>query len=105
LVFVNVNVSVLGAFTATLAGENAAPTVGAAGVTVMGEMQAEEALPAAAGAVLVAPFAVKFTTAVSVLPAESFTTSVKVPAPLTKASTAELLPPDTMRTAPDALHA
>jgi hypothetical protein len=94
-----------GASTATLAGEKALAIVGAAGVTVMGAMQAEAALPAADGAVLVAPFAVKFTTAVSVWPAESFTTSVKAPAPLTMILTAELVPPETMLTAPDVLHA
>jgi len=101
----NVSVNSEAALTATLAGEKAALSVGAAGVTVMSAIQAEAAVPAIDGAVLVAPLAVKLTTAVSVLPAESFTTSVKVPAPLDMIFTAELAAPETICTAPVLVHA
>jgi hypothetical protein len=100
----NVSVNAEAALTATLAGENAALSVGAAGVTVMSVIQAEAAVPAIDGAALVAPVAVKLTTAVSVLPAESFTTSVKVPAPLDMIFTAELAAPETICTAPLLVH-
>src|SRR5579863_7518072 len=60
--------STAGTFAATLAGEKAALTVGGAGVTVMGLMQALALVPADDGAVLFAPLTVILTTAVSVLP-------------------------------------
>ena len=82
LALLKVTTSMAGTFAATLAGENAALSVGAAGVTVMGAMQALALVPAEDGAVVLAPPALKLTTAVSVLPAESVTTSVSVPAPL-----------------------
>ena len=100
----NVSVNAEAALTATLAGEKAALSVGAAGVTVMSAIQAEAAVPAIDGAALVAPLAVKLTTAVSVLPAESVTTSVKVPAPLDMIFTAELAAPETICTAPLLVH-
>jgi len=96
LLLVNVTTSMVEAFAATLAGENAAPTTGADGVTVMGAMQAETALPPTAGAVVVALPAVNVTIAVSLLPNESVTTRVKVPAPVAITFTAELVAPETM---------
>jgi len=101
----NVSMNAEAALTATLAGENATPIVGAAIVTVMSVIQAEAAVPALDGAALVAPLGVNLTTAVSVLPAESFTTSVKVPAPLDMRFTAELAAPETMCTPPVAVQA
>src|ERR1700733_7033545 len=68
LPLVNVTTSMVEAFAAALAGENAAPTTGANGVTVMGAMQAEAAPPPTAGAVVVALAEVNVTIAVSVLP-------------------------------------
>ncbi len=82
LVLLKVTMSMAGTLTATLAGENAALIVGGAGVTVMGLMHALALVPAADGAVVLAPPAPRSTTAVSVLPAESVTTRVSVPVPL-----------------------
>lgn len=100
LVLPRVTTSEAVAFAATLSGENAAPTVGAAGVTVMGAMHAPALVPAERGAVLLALPAVKRTTAVSVLPAESVTTRISVPAPLKVAFTWALPAPELMVTAP-----
>jgi hypothetical protein len=100
LLLPKVSTSVAGAFAATLAGEKAALTVGAAGVTVMGAMQALALEPAEDGAVVLAPPAVKRTTAVSVLPAESVTTRFSVPAPLEVTFTCALVAPELMVTAP-----
>jgi hypothetical protein len=100
LELVKLKVSNAGTFTATLAGENVALTVGAAGVTVRSAIQAEALVPAEDGAVLAAPLAVKLTTAVSVLPAESFTTSVKVPAPLDMTFTVDAVAAPTICTTP-----
>jgi hypothetical protein len=96
LVLVNDTTSMVEAFAATLAGENATPTCGANGVTIMGAMQAEAALPPTAGAVVVALLALKVTIAVSLLPDESVTTRVKVPAPVVMTLTAALVAPETM---------
>ena len=96
LLLVNVTTSMVEAFAATLAGENAASTTGANGVTVMGAMQAETALPATAGAVVVALPEVNVTIAVSLLPDASVTTRVKVPAPVAITFTAELVAPETI---------
>ena len=96
LLLVNVTTSMAEAFAATVAGENAALTTGANGVTVMGATQAEAALPATAGAGVVAPPEVNVTIAVSVLPDESVTTRVKVPAPVAITFTAELVAPETI---------
>ena len=104
LVLVKFKTSPAGTFTATLAGENVAVTVGAAGVTVLSAIQAEALVPAEDGAKLAAPFAVKLTTAVSVLPAESVTFSVKVPAPLDMTFTVELVAEPTIVTAPVGVH-
>src|ERR1700722_14399982 len=82
LLLLRFTTSMAGAFAATLAGENTSPTSGAKGTTVMGAMQAEAALPATAGAAVVALLAVNVTLAVSLWPAESVTTRVKVPAPV-----------------------
>lgn len=68
-------------FSPTLAGENAALTVGDAGATVLGVWHAVAEVPAEDGAVLVAPLELKVTTAVSVLLAESVTVRVSVPLP------------------------
>ncbi len=95
-----VTTSMAGAFAATLAGESAALTVGAAGVTVMGAMQALALVPAEDGAMVLAPLAVTLTTAVSVLPAESVTTRFSVPAPLEVTFTCALVAPELMVTAP-----
>lgn len=95
-----VTTSVAGAFAATLAGENAALTVGAAGVTVMGAMHALALVPAEDGAMVLAPPAVNVTTAVSVLPAESVTTRFSVPAPLEVTFACGLVAPELMVTAP-----
>ena len=95
-----VTTSMAVAFVATLAGENAALTVGAAGVTVMGAMHALALVPAEDGAMVFAPPAVKLTTAVSVLPAESVTTRISVPAPLEVTLTCALVAPELMATAP-----
>jgi hypothetical protein len=100
LVFPKVTTSTAGVLAATLAGENAALTVGAAGVTVMGAMQALALVPAEDGAVVLAPPAVKLTAAVSVRPAESVTTRVSVPAPLDVTLTCALVAPELMVTAP-----
>jgi hypothetical protein len=62
----------------------------------MSAMQAEAAVPATEGAALVAPLALKLTTAVSVLPAESVTTNQRVPVPVDMTFTAELVAPDAM---------
>jgi hypothetical protein len=96
LALANVTVRIESAFTATLAGEKAALTVGGAGVTVMSAMHAEAAVPAWAGARVLALTAENVTTAVSVLPTESVTTSVKLPDPVAMTFTAELEPPETM---------
>lgn len=96
LVLPKVTTSTAGIFAATLAGENAALTVGGAGVTVMGAIQAEAAVPAADGAGVVALLAVNVTVAVSWLPDESVTTRVRVPAPVAITFTVELDAPETM---------
>jgi hypothetical protein len=96
LVLVKLTASTADAFAATLTGENATPTSGATGVTVMGAMQADAALPAAAGAAVFAVLAMKVTIAVSWLPDESVTTRVKVPAPVAITLTTELVAPETM---------
>ncbi len=73
-------VSVDAAFSATLAGANASLTVGGAGVTVIGAMQAVAAVPADDGAFTVAvPAELNDTVPVSAWPAESVTVRVKVP--------------------------
>jgi hypothetical protein len=59
LLFINVKVSVEATFVVTLAGANAAVTVGGAGVTVMGAVHALAPVTAEDGAVLLAPEAVK----------------------------------------------
>lgn len=100
LVLPKVTTSMAGAFAATLAGEKAALTVGAAGVTVIGAMHALALVPAERGAVVLAPPAVKLMTAVSVLPAESVTTTLSVPVPLDVAFTCAVAPPELMTTAP-----
>jgi hypothetical protein len=105
LVLVKLTASTADAFAATLAGENATPTSGATGVTIMGAMQADAALPAAAGAAVVALLAVNVTIAVSWLPDESVTTRVKVPAPVAMTLTVELVAPETMRIAAVLVHA
>jgi hypothetical protein len=91
-----VTTSMAGAFAATLLGENTSPTPGAKGTTVMGAMQAEAALPAAVGDAVVALLAVKVTIAVSLLPDESVTTRVKVPAPVAITFTVEFVAPETI---------
>jgi hypothetical protein len=96
LLLVKVTTSMAGAFAATLSGEKTSPTAGAKGTTVMGAMHAEAALPATAGAVVVALLAVNVTVAVSWLPEESVTTKVKVPAPVAMTFTAELAAPETI---------
>ena len=95
LVLVKLTASTAGTFAATLAGENAMPTIGATGVTVIGAMQADAAFPAVAGAGVVALLAVNVTIAVSWLPDESVTTRVKVPAPLAITLTTEPVAPET----------
>jgi hypothetical protein len=106
LELLNVSTNAAAALTATLAGEKDSVIDGGTGVTVMSAMQADAAVPATDGAALFAPpLAGKLTTAVSVLPAESFTTSVKVPAPLDRMFTVELAAPETICTAPVLVHA
>jgi hypothetical protein len=96
LVLPKVTTSTAGTFAATLAGENAALTVGAAGVAVMGATHAEAAVPATDGAGVVALLAVNVTIAVSLLPDESVTTRVKVPAPVAITFTVEFVAPETI---------
>ena len=105
LVLVKLTANTEATFAATLAGENAAPTSGATGVTVMGAMQADAALPASAGAAVLALLAVKVTCAVSWLPEESVTTRVKLPAPVAITFTTELVAPETMWIAGVLVHA
>jgi hypothetical protein len=105
LVLLKLTTNSAATFTATLAGENAALTVGDAGVTVMGLRHALALVPAEAGAVVPALPAVKFTTAVSVLPAESVTTRLSVPMPLAVIFTWALVAPLLTMTAPLFDHA
>jgi hypothetical protein len=95
LALLNVMVSVEASFSVTLAGENDSATVGAMGVTVSDAGQAEAAVPAEDGALVVAPDEVKFTVATLVWLLESVTVRVRVPAvPVGIAVTwAELAPP------------
>ncbi len=72
-------VSVDDVFVPTLVGTNAAATVGAIGFTVTAAGHALWAVPAVAGAVVVAPVALTVMTAVSVAPVESVTSTVTVP--------------------------
>src|SRR5258708_27151568 len=95
-----VTTSMAGAFAATLAGESAALTVGAAGVTVMGAMQALALVPAQGGAMVLAPPAVTVTPAVSGLPARAGTTRVTGPAPLEGTFSWSRVAPELMVTAP-----
>src|SRR6201992_4506294 len=85
----SVTVSAELASTGTLSGENVSVTVGAATDTVMGATQAVALLPPEGGAEVMAPFARKLTVTVSVLPAESVTTNVKVPVPVDMRCTVE----------------
>ena len=95
MALLKVMVSVEATFSATLAGENAALTVGGTGVTVIGVGHAAAAVPADDGAVVVAPSDVNETVAASVLPAESVTVRVKDPAlPLETIVTCAALAPD-----------
>src|ERR1700733_5423965 len=99
-------VSVEGAFSPTLAGEEASVTVGGAGATVIAVGHAVVAVPADDGAAVVAPVAAKSTVAVSVLFAESVTVSVNVPAVPFQATVAcAALAPEEMVTPPVAVHA
>ena len=100
MALVNTTTSTAGTLAATLAGENAALTVGGAGVTVMGLIHALALLPAADGAVVLAPLDVILTIAVSVLPAESVTTRFSVPAPVAVIFTCALVVLPLMTTAP-----
>jgi hypothetical protein len=90
---------------ATVLGWNESVTAGAAGVSVSGVTQALAALPAEAGAAVVTPFGRKLNVAVSELPRESVTTSVKLPLPKEMTLTAALAAPETMCTAPLLLQA
>ena len=105
LLLASVTVSAELALTCTLAGAKASVIVGAATVTVMGVMHAVALVPAEEGAVLAAPLALKLTAAVSVLPFESVTTKVNVPAPVELTLTEELAAPETRCTAPLVLQA
>ena len=69
-----------------------------------GVTQPPALVPADDGAVVVAPVALKLMVAVSVLPTESVSTSVSVPLPVDVTFTADKLPPETMCTAPLAVH-
>ena len=105
LVLSKVITSTAGTFAATVAGEKAALTVGAAGVTVMGLMQALALVPAEDGALVLALLALICTTDVSVLPAESVTTRLRVPVPVAVIFTWALAAPELMVTAPVFDHA
>ena len=82
LALLNVMVSVEATFSPTLAGENASVTVGGASVTMSGVGHALTLVPADVGATLLALLDVTVTVAVSVSPAESVTTNVRVSGPV-----------------------
>ena len=105
LLFEKVMVKVAGEFASTLAGATFCATVGAAALKVNGTGQAVAALPALAVAVVLAAEAVKFTVAVSKLPAESVTFTDKVPAPLHFTMACAVVPPETISTEPVVLQA
>jgi hypothetical protein len=97
----SVKVSVEGIVGPTVLGENACPMVGGTGVTCSAVGHA--VLPALAGALLDALFAVTVTVAVSLPPMLSVTVSVTVPAP-GKIVALSLLFPETMLTPPVAVQ-